>query len=127
MVLLDFGIVRIEQLHGDGPLISGSPHYMAPEAIRGQVRRGEAHRVDLYALGVIGFVMLTGGAPFDHTNAVEILLQHLEQPVPSARERRAEVPARLDALLAALLAKSPDERPSDIEVVLAELRQLRAR
>src|SRR6478735_6792376 len=65
VVLLDFGIVRIEQLRGDERLISGSPHYMAPETIQGKVRTGEAHLVDVYALGVIAFALVTGQAPFD--------------------------------------------------------------
>jgi serine/threonine-protein kinase len=125
MVLLDFGIARIEQLRAGAQRITGSPHYMAPEAIRGAVQVGEAHLVDLYAIGVIAFVMLTGTAPFDHPSPVELMLLHLHQPAPRVSARRAEVPLALDRLIADLLAKQPMDRPADLDVLRAELRRLR--
>jgi serine/threonine-protein kinase len=127
VVLLDFGIARIEQLRDGGTRISGSPHYMAPEAIRGRVATGAAHLIDLYALGVIAYVMLAGTPPFDHTNPVELMMSHLHDAAPRLSERRADVPPVLDQLIADLLAKEPADRPADIEVVRAELRRVRER
>jgi len=127
IVLLDFGIARIEQLRVGGKRISGSPHYMAPEAIRGVVRVGAAHLVDLYALGVIAFVLLTGAPPFDHASPVELMLLHLHEEPPRLAARRADVPATLDALVAQLLAKESDDRPADLEVARSELRRIRQR
>ena len=127
IVLLDFGIARIEQLRAGTQRITGSPHYMAPEAIRGAVQVGAAHLVDLYALGVICYVMLTGTAPFDHDSAVELMMMHLHMTPPRLLSRRPELPAALDQLVADLLAKAPADRPADVEFLRAELRALAAR
>ena len=127
VVLLDFGIARIEQLRVGAKRISGSPHYMAPEAIRGAVRVGEAHLVDLYALGVIAFVLATGTPPFDHASPVELMLQHLHEPTPRLGARRADVPPAFDALVTQLLAKDAGDRPDDLDTTRSELRHLRAR
>jgi serine/threonine protein kinase len=125
IVLLDFGIARIEQLRASGTRISGSPHYMAPEAIRGSVPAGAAHLIDLYALGIISYVMLVGEPPFDHPNPVELMMLHLHDPPPRLADRRADVPVALDRLIGDLLAKDPADRPADIGVARAELRRLR--
>lgn len=117
VVLLDFGIVRIEQLRGDERLISGSPHYMAPETIRGAVRPGAAHLVDLYALGALAFTMLAGRPPFDDPDAVELMILHLTEPAP----RLTGVPAPLEQLVGQMLAKAPDDRPASIDEVCAAL------
>ena len=127
VVLLDFGIARIEQLRVGGKRISGSPHYMAPEAIRGNVPVGAAHLVDLYALGVIAFVLATGAPPFDHTSPVELMLQHLHETTPRLSSRRADVPPALDELVAQLLAKDAGDRPADLDVTRGELRRIRQR
>jgi serine/threonine-protein kinase len=127
VVLLDLGIVRIEQLRGDQRTISGSPHYMAPETIRGIVRPGEAHLVDVYALGAILFVLLTGQAPFDHANASQLMIQHLEKEAPRLRSRCPELPQALDDLVASMLAKLPQERPDRIELVRDEVRAIARR
>jgi serine/threonine-protein kinase len=126
VVLLDFGIARIEQLRAGAQRITGSPHYMAPEAIRGAVRVGESHLVDLYALGVIGYVMLVGAAPYDHTNPVELMMLHLHEAAPRVGARRVDAPAALDRLINELLSKDPTERPAGVDVVRAELRRIRA-
>jgi len=127
VVLLDFGIVRIEQLRNNERLVSGSPHYMAPETIRAIVRPGEAHLVDVYALGVIAFVLLTGRPPFDHSDPVELMMHHLERVPPRPSAFRADVPVRLERLVLSMLAKSPEERPHSVEEVLIELRSMQAR
>jgi serine/threonine-protein kinase len=126
VVLLDFGIARIEQLRAGAQRITGSPHYMAPEAIRGAVGVGEAHLVDLYALGVIGYVLLVGAAPYDHANPVELMMLHLHQAAPRVGAGRVDAPAALDRLIHELLAKDPSERPAAVDVVRGELRRVRA-
>jgi serine/threonine protein kinase len=127
IVLLDFGIARIEQLREGGQRISGSPHYMAPEAIRGLVSPGSAHLIDLYALGVIAFVMLAGAPPFDAANPVELMMSHVHDEAPKLADRRPGAPQALEALIGELLAKDPADRPADIDVVRAELRRIRER
>ena len=127
IVLLDFGIARIEQLRVGGKRISGSPHYMAPEAIRGAVRVGEGHLVDLYALGIIAFVLATGAPPFDHASPVELMLMHLHDETPRLAASRADAPPALDTLVKQLLAKDADDRPADLDVARGELRRIRQR
>jgi eukaryotic-like serine/threonine-protein kinase len=127
IVLLDFGIARIEQLRVGSKRISGSPHYMAPEAIRGAVPVGASHLVDLYALGIIAFVLATGAPPFDHPSPIELMLQHLHETTPRLAARRPDVPAPLDELVGQLLAKDASERPADIDVTRSELRRIRQR
>ncbi len=126
-VLLDFGIARIEQLRAGSQRITGSPHYMAPEAVRGAVPVGGAHLIDLYAIGVIAFVMLTAEPPFDYTNPVELMMAHVHDVAPRVSTRRSDVPPALDELVADLLAKDPADRPEDIEVLRAELTRPLAR
>lgn len=127
IVLLDFGIARIEQLRAGHKRISGSPHYMAPEAIRGAVQPGEAHLVDLYALGVIAFVLASGTPPFDDANPIELMMKHVHEAPPSLGARRPDAPAPLVALVAQLLAKAAADRPADVDTVRGELRRLRPR
>jgi serine/threonine-protein kinase len=127
VVLLDFGIARVEQIRIDGRPISGSPHYMAPETIRAQVKPGSAHLVDLYALGVLAYVLLVGNPPFDHTNPMEILRLHLGTRPPRVSATRKDVWPHLDTLVAALLEKEPDARPESIDEVRAALSRPRSR
>jgi|GEM_PF-7059533 len=125
VVLLDFGIVRIEQLRGNDRLISGSPHYMAPEAIRAGVRPGEAHLVDLYSLGVIAYVLFAGEPPFDHADPVQLMMMHIDRPPMAPRLVNPAISDKLDRLILSMLAKEPEDRPSSIEEFTNELRSLR--
>ncbi|HSN25997.1 MAG TPA: serine/threonine-protein kinase, partial [Kofleriaceae bacterium] len=71
--LLDFGLARRPE-HGDGEEgVSGSPHYLAPERAAGGPPSVAS---DIYALGVLGYLLLTGTLPFDG-NVVEILMAHI--------------------------------------------------
>jgi len=88
--------------------IVGTPLYMSPEAITGNRVDG---RSDLYALGAVGYFLLTGTPPFTAGSLVEISAHHLHTTpeAPSARSRRP-VPADLDAVLLTCLAKAPAAR-----------------
>jgi tRNA A-37 threonylcarbamoyl transferase component Bud32 len=115
--ILDFGLARIQEnakLTGVGQVF-GTPHYMAPEQFKGTEVDA---RADLYALGVILYEMLTGTLPFDGASVNELARQHLSVPPPPIRERNPEVPAKLAALVAQLMAKSPDDRPPSARALL---------
>jgi Tol biopolymer transport system component/tRNA A-37 threonylcarbamoyl transferase component Bud32 len=99
----------------------GTPAYMAPEQATGDV---VDHRADLYALGLVGYEMLAGWAPFEGRTAQQLLAAHAtETPEPIAR-RRASVPPRLAALITRLLEKNPADRPQSADDVRRALDEL---
>jgi serine/threonine-protein kinase len=98
-------------------VVSGTPAYMAPEQARG---RAVGPPCDVYALGVIGFEMSCGSIPFDGESSFDILLQHVQALAPAPGSRRAGLPGWVDALVLAMLAKDPDDRPS-LEAIRAAL------
>jgi eukaryotic-like serine/threonine-protein kinase len=101
----------------------GTPAYMAPEQATGDV---VDHRADLYALGVVGYEMLSGWAPFEGRTAQQLLAAHAtETPEPIAR-RRASVPPRLGALIMRLLEKNPADRPQSADDLRRALDELPA-
>ena len=80
---------------------------MAPEQISGGTIDA---RTDLYALGVLFHHLLTGEPPYTGDAPIAVAYQHLNAPIPSARESRPEVPPELDAVVARLMAKAPEDR-----------------
>jgi serine/threonine protein kinase len=90
----------------------GTVHYMAPEISRGRYGK----EIDLYALGVILFEMLTGRLPFNGESPGEILMRHLTEPADTST-----VPDPFRAVVARLLDKDPSGRPASVHDVLGEL------
>lgn len=107
----DFGIARLEgataglSATGRG---FGTPHYMPPEQINGDPVTPAA---DVYSLGATLFHLLTGRVVFTGDNLMAIVGQHLHKPPPAASSLRPSLPATVDTFLAALLAKTPADRP----------------
>jgi tRNA A-37 threonylcarbamoyl transferase component Bud32 len=105
----DFGIALQATAGGAGTaVISGTPAYMSPEQVRRDADAGGAS--DRYALAVTAYQMVTGRVPFSGDSPVAVLLQHLHQPPPALGEVAPELPAALDTVLQAALAKEPGER-----------------
>jgi eukaryotic-like serine/threonine-protein kinase len=124
--VLDFGLAKLldgaDRPHITAPSTTvGTPAYLAPEMAR--PGRDADARVDLYALGVMTFEMLAGERPYQAITPLSMLMLHRKQPIPSARGKRADLPAGVDAFLQVALAKDPEERPPD---ALAFARALRA-
>jgi hypothetical protein len=122
--VLDFGIAQREglpQLTGTGVMI-GSQGYMAPEQAR--ARSVIDARADVFALGCVLFLCLTGVPAFDADNAAGILGKVLFAEAPRVSELWAGVPEDLDALVARMLAKEPALRPSDGAQLAAALAAL---
>lgn len=122
----DFGIARstgaTSALTATGMII-GTPPYMSPEQCRGDE---VDTRSDLYALGCALFEMLTGATPFRADQSVYALLhQHVSDPPPRLAQLRPDIPAALDTLVSALLAKEPDARPVSAALVAEQLAALR--
>ena len=95
---------------------SGTPAYMAPEQWKGEPQGPAA---DIYAIGAILFLVLTGHRPFEPKDPGALMYVHCFAPPPAVRSRRPDVPAALDRLVHDCLAKEPTERPaSALEVAL---------
>ncbi len=123
--ILDFGVAR-----QSGPAstmvtmtgaVLGTPGYMAPEQARGD-RRIDG-RADVFSLGCVLFQCLTGRAAFSAKAPLAVLAKLILDDTPRLCEYRPELPEELDELVTSMLAKEPDDRPSD----LAELASALAR
>lgn len=118
--VLDFGLVtEIAPTDGklmQGDVLIGTPFYMAPETIR---EPGQASaQSDLYALGAVGYYLLTGLHVFEGASAVDICSSHLhDAPVPPSERIGAAVPADLELLILQCLAKDPGDRPQSAEAL----------
>lgn len=123
VVLLDFGIVAAAHTQ-EHTTLSGSPHYMAPEIVTTDGAASHSAAVDIYALGVVAYELLSGKRPFRGTSATEILDKHINEEVPDLRAIRPDVPEQLSRLVAEMLAKRPDDRPASADVVTLWLRAL---
>jgi serine/threonine-protein kinase len=88
----------------------GTPGYISPEQVRGD---GMDHRSDLYSLGVIMYELLTGRLPFTGAETMDVLLAHATEAPPSFAEVGLSglIPASIEDVVNACLAKSPDDRP----------------
>ena len=118
--LLDFGIALVS-LDAEANLTApattlGTAAYMSPEQARGERATAAS---DVYALGGVLMVMLTGHAPFPGDNAVAVLHQQITDRAPLVSSRRPDAPPTLDDLVARMLAKDPAHRPTSDEVVTA--------
>lgn len=127
VVILDFGLVLPEFAASSESVVVGSPSYIAPEAIRASIASGSAHLVDIYALGVLAYEMLTGDRPFQSEASITATMRHhLRTPVPDLAARRVDAPGELVSLVLAMLAKDPSERPQSAEAVGRELVRIRS-
>lgn len=123
--VLDFGLVKPArgaaalQLTADQQ-VSGTPLYIAPEVWLNP-EQADA-RSDIYALGVVGFQLLTGRDPFE-LDSLAGLIQRVttcDPPRPSSRTEAA-IPASLDQLIWSCMAREPARRPATVAEVLAVL------
>jgi serine/threonine protein kinase len=104
--LLDFGLARRAGGAHDGE-ISGSPQYLAPERAGGSPPSVQG---DIYALGVLSYLLFTGTLPFDG-GVVEVLMAHIHDPVAPMSERRGEpLDDAVEAMVRRALEKDPAQR-----------------
>ncbi|HZF68579.1 MAG TPA: protein kinase [Gemmatirosa sp.] len=114
-LVTDFGIARRLDTFGDEASsrltrdghVLGTLHYVSPEQAVGAELDG---RSDLYALGVVGFQLLSGRLPFDDASGAGVLVAHATRPAPPLRRFAPHVPPSLAAVIDRCLAKHPDDR-----------------
>jgi serine/threonine-protein kinase len=108
--LTDFGLARSHESRDitvTGFFV-GTPFYVAPEQVENS-RRADV-RADLYSLGCVFFELLSGRVPYDGEHAWDVVMQHLNAPIPSVCAVRPELPPTYDAFFQRALAKQPSER-----------------
>ncbi len=123
--VLDFGLAKSVGAEGEARLtaantLAGTPLYLAPEA----VERPDTvdARADLYAVGAVGYFLLTATPVFRGNTIMEICMQHVRaQPEPPSQRLGQPVAATLEALLLKCLAKAPEDRPPSAKAILEEL------
>jgi len=129
--LLDFGVARAigevessEATETGAFTFKGKLGYMAPERLLG---RPEDHRVDLFALGVVLWEMLTGRRLFQGKTDQDKIRAILEKPVPAPSSIRPDIPPSLDAVVARALERDPENRyptgremADDLETIVSD-------
>jgi eukaryotic-like serine/threonine-protein kinase len=129
--VLDFGIAKMSMENGESRLtrtgmIFGTPEYMSPEQAQGNK---PDHRVDIYAVGVIMYEMLTGHVPFKADTFMGILTKHIfEQPVPpSMANPEMAIPNEAETIALKALSKERDERFQSMAEMAAAIGQASGR
>ncbi|MCX5743526.1 MAG: serine/threonine-protein kinase [Proteobacteria bacterium] len=114
--LLDWGIAKVttDIRHTLEGTLVGTPHYLSPEQARGGTITAQS---DIYSLGIMAYELFLERLPFDADNAPEVLVMHLRETPPLPSLGWPDVPAELEALLLAMLAKAPEQRPTLAKVV----------
>jgi len=115
-ILADFGIAAALTMPGETAhsritrtgMTLGTVGYMAPEQAFGDA--DVDHRADIYALGVVGYEMISGSPPFTGATTQAILAANLTQPPPRLEYMRGDVPPRIARALEKALMKSPADR-----------------
>ena len=126
--VVDFGLVKELSPNGPGPGVStvnnltGTPLYLSPEAITAPEKLDG--RSDLYALGAVGYFLLTGKPVFEGETLIEVCSHHLHtKPVPPSERLGRPLPPKLEAVILRCLAKSAADRPSSASALKEELEQ----
>jgi serine/threonine-protein kinase len=121
--LADFGLTKV----GDtsGPTVTGhllgTVAYLSPEVIRGEPATSASDR---YAFAAMLFECLTGTVVFPRPTHAALLYAHTSEPPPRISARRADLPAALDDVFIAALAKQPAGRPASAAALVAEVQRI---
>ncbi|WP_416325031.1 Stk1 family PASTA domain-containing Ser/Thr kinase [[Eubacterium] hominis] len=118
--ITDFGIalahdaVQLTQSNA----VLGSAHYLAPETTRGET---PTNQVDIYALGIVFYELLTGSVPFNGDNPVQIAMKHLREEVPSVKEFNPTIPQSVENIIIKATVKNRSLRYQSANDMLIDL------
>jgi serine/threonine protein kinase len=124
--VLDFGLVKaLDEQHQasrtQNASLTGTPLYMSPEAI--QMPSSVDARSDIYALGAVGYFLLTGSPVFEAETVIDLCEKHVNAPpVPPSERTTTPIPAALEAALLSCLEKSRAKRPQtarDLSILIS--------
>ncbi|RME87796.1 MAG: hypothetical protein D6785_01580, partial [Planctomycetota bacterium] len=119
--IVDFGLVgehRLQEKKTNSKTIRGTLGYLAPELIQGTK---VDHRIDLYALGITFYFILTRRLPYESPSATDVLRQHLFKRPISIRELNPKVPPGLERIVLKLMEKKAERRYLSANQVIEDL------
>ena len=122
LLLADFGLAKIlsnASIHAKTHAHSGTPAYMAPERIQGQVGPSG----DLYSLAVIAYQLFTGKQPFSGETPIQIFMQHMEATPTAPRQLNSNIPPEVERVILQGLSRQPQERPASCNAFVDALQQ----
>lgn len=123
----DFGLARSRETVTltQSNVFMGTAYYISPE--QAESGRSADTRSDLYSVATVLFEMLTGSPPFEGDTAVDIVIKHMNEKVPSICRIRHDLPIEMDYFMQKAMAKSPKERYATPQEFIAALEQLQER
>jgi serine/threonine-protein kinase len=125
--ITDFGLARSRETVTltQSNVFMGTAYYIPPE--QAESGRSADTRSDLYSVAAVLFEMLTGNPPFEGETAVDIVVKHMNDKVPSICRIRPELPREVDLFMQKAMAKSPADRYSTPREFISALEQLQQR
>ena len=118
--ITDFGIAlahdAVQLTQSDSVL--GSAHYLAPETTRGEPA---TNQIDIYALGIVFYELLSGDVPFHGDNPVQIAMKHLSEEIPSIREFNPSLPQAVENIIIKATVKNRAQRYKTAQEMYDEL------
>ena len=103
--------------------IVGSPLYISPEVITGEI---VDHRSDIYSLGATFYHVFTGYPPFEGTETKEVLLKHVNENLIPPKEKNAKVSVHLSRIIERMMAKDPEDRYQNYQDIIHDLQFFRS-
>lgn len=101
----------------------GTPYYIAPEQIRGEVNIGP--QADIYSLGATFYHMVTGTVPFNGKNPTEVMQKHLKNPLVPPDHVNSRLSAGVSEVIEMMMAKSRKQRYRNVNELLTDLRAVK--